>query len=80
MQYGTYIRFSEKSGKYYVGYTTDIEKRLEHHNTAQNRFLRKGVPWTLILFIPCPDKISAMTLEIKLKNMGLMSRRLYWKK
>ena len=70
MQYGAYILFSEKLGKYYVGYTADIEKRLAHHNAAQNRFSKKGVPWTLILFIPCPDKISAMTLERKLKNMG----------
>ena len=60
MQYGAYILFSEKLGKYYVGYTTDIEKRLAHHNAAQNRFSKKGVPWTLILFIPCPDKISAL--------------------
>jgi predicted GIY-YIG superfamily endonuclease len=27
--YGAYILHSEKLGRYYVGYTSDIEKRIE---------------------------------------------------
>jgi putative endonuclease len=70
MEYGAYILFSEKLGKYYVGYTSDIDKRLLHHNASQDRFSKKGVPWVLVLFIACSDKPQAMTLEKKIKNMG----------
>jgi putative endonuclease len=56
MEYGAYILFSEKLGKYYVGFTADINKRLLHHNASQDRFSKKGVPWVLVVFIPCADK------------------------
>jgi putative endonuclease len=70
MEYGVYILFSEKLGKYYVGYTSDINKRLLHHNSSQDRFSKKGVPWVLVLFVACADKLQAMALEKKIKNMG----------
>jgi putative endonuclease len=70
MEYGAYILFSEKIAKFYVGFTSDMDKRLLHHNSSQDRFSKRGVPWVLVIFVPCDDKASAMTLERKIKNMG----------
>jgi len=70
MEYGAYILFSEKLAKYYVGFTSDMDKRLLHHNSSQDRFSKRGVPWDLVLFIPCDNKEAAMMLERKIKNMG----------
>ncbi len=65
-----YILFSESLCKYYIGFTTDIAKRLQHHNSSQDRFSKKGVPWTLVTYFSCEDKKSALALEKKIKARG----------
>ena len=32
--YYVYLIYSRKSGKYYIGYTSDLRKRLSKHNTS----------------------------------------------
>jgi putative endonuclease len=70
MTYHTYILYSEKLSRFYIGFTSNLAKRLIHHNSSQDRFSKKGVPWTLIHAIECPDKASAMALEKKIKARG----------
>ncbi|MEO8413485.1 MAG: GIY-YIG nuclease family protein [Ginsengibacter sp.] len=43
----TYILYSEKLNKYYVGACTDIERRLYEHNIGHSKFTSTGVPWIL---------------------------------
>ena len=43
-----YILFSEKLNKYYVGSTSDIERRLEEHNRGKEKFTSIGKPWILV--------------------------------
>jgi putative endonuclease len=43
----TYILFSEKLNKYYVGACTDMERRLHEHNIGQSKFTKLGMPWVL---------------------------------
>ena len=43
----TYILFSDKLNKYYVGACTDIERRLYEHNIGHSKFTSSGVPWIL---------------------------------
>ena len=43
-----YILYSQKLNKYYVGSTTDIERRLEEHNRGKENFTRTGTPWILV--------------------------------
>ena len=33
----TYILKSEKTDRYYIGYTSDVEKRLTNHNSGKNK-------------------------------------------
>ena len=44
----TYILFSQKLNKYYVGSTTDLERRLTEHNRGKEKFTSLGVPWVLV--------------------------------
>ncbi len=42
-----YILFSTKLNKYYIGSTTDIDRRLSEHNRGKEKFTRTGVPWEM---------------------------------
>ena len=43
-----YILFSEKLNKYYVGSTTDLDRRLLEHNRGKEKFTSMGCPWVLV--------------------------------
>ena len=65
-----YILFSEKSSRYYVGQTADINKRLERHNSCRVPSTKFGVPWKLIKLFEVKDRSEAMKLEHKIKKRG----------
>ena len=45
----TYILYSKESGKTYVGFSNDVERRLFEHNVSELKgFTLKYRPWTLI--------------------------------
>ena len=43
-----YILFSEKDRQLYIGYSSDIVKRLEQHISGQNISTKHRGPWKLI--------------------------------
>jgi putative endonuclease len=43
----TYILESESNGKYYIGTTDNIDRRLEEHNSGLNKSTKSGIPWKL---------------------------------
>ena len=43
----TYILFSTKLNKYYVGACIDLERRMYEHNIGHSKFTSTGVPWIL---------------------------------
>jgi putative endonuclease len=50
MPYFTYILFSQKLQKYYVGSTNNLIKRLERHNLGHTTFTKTGIPWVLVFY------------------------------
>ncbi len=58
---------SEKS-KTYVGYTNNLKKRLEKHNTNKGAKSTKGYKWLLIYNKKFKSKSEAMSYEYKLKK------------
>ena len=71
MNYFVYILLSKKLGKFYIGTTTDVDRRLEEHNSThyKNAFSAKGVPWTIFMSIRCDSSDEAYKLERFIKKM-----------
>ena len=65
-----YILYSEKSQIYYVGYTSDIKKRIiQHNDLSENSFTSKHRPWILkALFEVNGTEADAMQIENFIKK------------
>ncbi|MEO6838945.1 MAG: GIY-YIG nuclease family protein [Ginsengibacter sp.] len=66
----TYILYSTKLNKYYVGACTDLERRLYEHNIGHSKFTSTGIPWVLKyseIFETLPEA-KKRELEIKKKK------------
>ena len=45
-----YILQSQVSGRFYIGCTNNLTKRLKQHNAGQNRSTSLNRPWQLVCF------------------------------
>ena len=70
----TYILYSEKINKYYIGYSENVEERLEKHNRLHSGFTGRGIPWKLVYSEKFDSKSDAMLREKEIKSWK--SRRL----
>ncbi|WP_415155912.1 GIY-YIG nuclease family protein [Parafilimonas sp.] len=64
-----YILFSAKLNKYYIGSTTDIERRLAEHNRGKEKFTRTGIPWILVYKEEFSEVKQARQRELFIKKM-----------
>jgi len=55
-------------GRYYIGSTFDIEKRLYYHNSGKNRSTKEKGPWVLVYKEEYGDKQSAIKRERQIKS------------
>lgn len=62
-----YIIQSSKDGKYYIGFTSDIEKRLVWHNSGRNRSTKCRLPFKLIYKETFHNKKDALKRERQIK-------------
>ena len=69
-KYCVYILWSEKVQRHYVGFSTDLEKRLNYHNTGRSGYTKKGIPRILFWFTELDDESQARWLENKIKSRG----------
>ena len=71
MMFYTYILYSSKLDRYYVGTTDHVDRRVNEHNSAyyKNAYTSKGIPWELKLSIPCANSSEAYRLETFIKKM-----------
>lgn len=68
--YCVYILHSTKLNRFYIGYTSDFETRLEFHKQAASRkFTAKSDDWTVFLEIPCDSKTQGLNIEKHIKKM-----------
>ena len=66
----TYILYSKRIGKYYVGQTKNLIRRLEDHNAGKTRYMKSGIPWELIYYLECTTRSEAVKIERKIKSRG----------
>ena len=43
-----YIIYSERLNKYYIGSTSNLQRRIEEHNRGKEKFTKTGIPWKLV--------------------------------
>ena len=65
----TYILFSEKLNKFYIGACTDLERRLYEHNIGHSKFTSTGIPWILKYFETFDTLPDAKKRELAIKKM-----------
>jgi len=66
--YFTYIIQSDADGRYYFGSTSDLEKRIKHHNDGISRHTRKYRPWRLVWCGAFGTRKKAEDFELYLKS------------
>ncbi len=77
--YFTYILYSQKHRKIYIGYSADPDNRLRWHNSNNNKgWTRSYLPWKLIYTEAFESKQEAMLREKQLKSFR--GRQFAWEK
>lgn len=66
--YYVYVLQSQKNKSLYIGYTTDLRKRLEEHNAGKNISTKPFRPFSLILYEALTNKKDAQNREEYLKS------------
>ena len=66
--YYTYVLVSEKDGKFYTGYTKNIELRFDQHNKGLVKSTKERRPLKLVYFEACLNQSDATHREKYLKT------------
>ena len=67
MYYVYLLKSLKDPTKSYVGYTTDLKKRLEAHNSGGSIHTNADRPWKLIVYIAFDTKEKALAFEKYIK-------------
>ncbi len=68
MTYSVYILQSQADGSFYTGYTSDLNRRLDEHNSGKTRYTSKKRPWILFYSEEGLSKKDAIIRERFLKK------------
>ena len=67
--FSAYVLYSLKFDKIYIGYSSDVERRLYAHNHAKNKgWTKRYQPWILLYQEEFEVKTEAMKREKELKS------------
>ena len=66
--YIVYAIQSEKDGRIYVGFSSDVKKRLEQHNSGKTKSTKGYTPWKLVYFEEVVGREAARKRELYLKS------------
>jgi len=66
--YYTYVLYSPKFDKIYIGQTDNFENRLERHNLGMVRSTKAYLPWDILHFEVFKTRGEAMRREKELKT------------
>lgn len=70
MSFKVYILQSKKLNRFYIGFTSDLQKRLEFHSNAEARkYTANATDWELFHAIACESKQQGIFIEKHIKKM-----------
>ena len=79
MPYFVYLIITENKDKKrssYVGYTGNIKKRLNLHNSGKGAKFTRGKKWKLVYYEKYDSKSDAMKNEYRLKKNYILRKKL----
>ena len=65
----TYILYSVKLDKYYIGSSYDKDQRLIRHNNSAEKFTSLGIPWVIVYYEEFENLADARKRERQIKKM-----------
>jgi putative endonuclease len=68
LMFSVYVIRSLSTGKFYVGHTGDVERRLKEHNNGLSHYTRHERPWELVWSEECQSSSEAMRREQEIKS------------
>jgi putative endonuclease len=80
MHYVYLIRSIKNPNKTYVGYTTNLEERLNKHNSGGSVYTSSDRPWKLITYLCFDNKTKALDFEkyIKIGSGYAFAKKRLW--
>ncbi len=76
MTYYVYMLLSKESSITYVGYTNNLKKRLNLHNSGKGAKFTRGRRWKVIYKKKYTSKSDALKNEYTLKNNYLLRKKI----
>jgi putative endonuclease len=70
MEIFTVYIISNSDNIYYKGYTSDISRRLEQHNSLLGKYTSERGPWALVFKLSFHNKSDALKFEKMLKRQN----------
>lgn len=67
MFYVYLLKSISDSFKSYIGYTTDLDQRLQAHNSGKSIHTKQYMPWRLVTYIAFDCEAKAIAFEKYLK-------------
>ncbi|MDO9580118.1 MAG: GIY-YIG nuclease family protein [Bacteroidales bacterium] len=67
-KYYVYVLQSKSDQKFYTGFTTDLERRLEEHNCGKVYSTKRRIPFQIVYFEFCQNIDDAIHREKYLKT------------
>jgi predicted GIY-YIG superfamily endonuclease len=80
MYYVYLLRSIKNSSKTYIGFTTNIEQRLETHNSGGSIHTKKDRPWKLVMYLAFDSEEKALDFEryIKIGSGHAFAKKRFW--
>ena len=68
--YYVYVLKSEKDGRLYFGYSSNLRQRFAEHNRGKGRYTKNFQPWKLVYYEAYASKENARYREKQIKQGG----------
>lgn len=80
MYYVYFLKSLKNSSKTYIGYTTNLDQRLETHNSGGSIHTMYDRPWKLITYVAfdCEEKAIRFEKYIKVGSGHAFAKKRFW--
>jgi putative endonuclease len=80
MFYVYFLRSLKNPSKTYVGYTSNLQQRLETHNSGGSVHTRLYKPWKLVVYVAFNTEEKALAFEkyIKIGSGYAFAKKRFW--